>query len=136
MKLPTDKRLDTIFGVSDEVEDLPQTEVLSGELVKQEDETDADTEESIAMLKRLAGEGENMLSLLTQIASGSEKARDFEVAAGLMKATAEIAKSIIEEKRKSKMFDEPKEPTTVNNTLVLQSTEDLIRLIHQNTKNG
>jgi hypothetical protein len=137
MKLPADKRLDEIFGISEEIADTLPSTIIEAETVHPEPESDPDSEEAVELLKRLAIKGEDLLDELTLVAKSSEKARDYEVAAGLIRSLSDVAKSIIEEKRKDKMLSAPVEPQTVtNNTLVVQSTEDLIRMIHQQTKNG
>ena len=142
MKLPADKRLDEIFGISEEIADtLPSTIVEEERTQSVYDRTesvyDPDTEDAIELLKRTVITGEELLDNMKNVAISSEKARDYEVAAKLMSSVAEVARTIIEEKRKKAMLEAPAESkVTNNNTLVLQSTEDLLRLIHNSKKDA
>lgn len=135
MKLPADKRLDDIFGISEEIQDTLPSTIIEEEQASFEIEDDPDTEEAIELLKRTAITGEQLLDRIKDVAINSEKARDYEVAATLIKSVADVAKTIIEEKRKKQMLDEPPaSKVTNNNTLVLHSTEELLRLIHNSKK--
>lgn len=138
MKLPADKRLDEIFGISEEIQDtLPSTIVNEQPQIASEPETDPDVEDAVELLKRTAITGEGLLDRIKEVAINSEKARDYEVAATLMRSVADVAKTIIQEKQKKQMLEAPPESkVTNNNTLVLQSTEDLLRLIHNSKKDA
>jgi len=137
MKLPADRRLDEIFGVSEEIQDTLPSTIVEETTVDVEPETDPDVEEALELLKRTAITGEELLNQIKMVAISSEKARDYEVAATLIRSVSDVAKTIIDEKRKKQMLEAPVESTvTNNNTLVVQSTEDLLRMIHNSKKDA
>ena len=138
MQLPTDKRLDDIFDTSGEIEDLPVAhEEAQVPAVKTAVEHDPDVEEAIELLKRTAITGEDLFNTIADIATRSENARNYEVAATLMRSVTDIAKTIIEEKRKKAMLeDPPADKVTNNNTLIVQSTEDVLKNIYKKIQNG
>lgn len=138
MQLPTDRRLDEIFDTAGEIEDLPVVhEGASVPAVKEEVPHDPDVEEAIELLKRTAITGEDLFNTIADIATRSENARNYEVAATLMRSVTDIAKTIIEEKRKKAMLeDPPAERVTNNNTLIVQSTEDVLKNIYKKIQNG
>ena len=135
MQLPTDKRLDEIFDTAGEIEDLPVAHEEAQ--VPAEVEHDPDVEEAIELLKRTAVTGEDLFNTIADIATRSENARNYEVAATLMRSVTDIAKTIIEEKRKKAMLeDPPADRVTNNNTLIVQSTEDVLKNIYKKIQNG
>lgn len=133
MKLPTDKRLDEIFGIEDEETALVEAaETLP--VVYEEPEVDPDIKEQYQGMKDAIGTANELLETMARITVNSEKARDFEVATSLLKTVIDARKNVIEERRKILMDLEMKSAPVKDDappTLIVKSTDELLRMLSQ-----
>jgi len=69
---------------------------------------------------------------MLEIAKSSEHPRAFEVVNQLMKTMSDAQKDLLEVKKRQKELETPDKqegPTTVNNSLFVGSTEELLKMI-------
>jgi replication fork clamp-binding protein CrfC len=97
-----------------------------------------DTEYARENIKALIKKGVEALNTLIPIARESQKARDYEVAAALMKTLSDLNKDLLEiQKRKSDIEDQTGRSSTkinVDKAIVFSgSTTELIKLIKKTT---
>lgn len=94
-----------------------------------------DIEEAQTKIKGIIAVGEDILEEIVELAKQSEKARDYEVAAGIMKTLIDASKDLVDlSKKKYDSKTTPNNTTNVvNNNLVL-STADLLKMLKGETK--
>lgn len=88
-------------------------------------------------LYSLIEKGQEAINGILELASESEMPRAYEVAGQLIKNTGEIAEKLMNLQKSLKDIEEDKNtgPTTVNNSLFIGSTTELIKLLKQQTSN-
>lgn len=120
-----DKNLSDKFNLPVKLDDKPEGAVV---IPKTVDETSADFQyarENLYSINELSMEA---ITELKDLASSSQQARAYEVLATLIGRTIEINKAFLELRKQKKDLEEGPAPSTVNQNLVL-TTSDLNKLL-------
>ena len=101
-----------------------------------ENDLKSDYEKTRETLDELIEKGKIALDDIISIAKDSEKARDFEVAATMLKAVVEANQQVLDLHKKIRDIanykeNVPKGDTNINNTLFIGSTADLSKMLRE-----
>lgn len=97
-------------------------------------ESDKDYEYTRGNLYSLIEKGQQAISDILDVAQGSDSPRAYEVAGQLIKNVGDVTDKLIDLQQKMKKLkeEEPRGPSTVNNSVFIGSTADLQKLIKKN----
>ena len=136
------ENMDKFFDVVPQTETtLPSTEVLNSKPLVHEEDVIEDFENARNTHHELMAKGQEMVEDMLAIARESEKARDFEVAANLLKSLLDANKTILDLHNQTKQIigtpETKKENNskTINNTVFVGSTAELSKFMTDFKKN-
>ena len=90
----------------------------------------SDIEKAQDNIRSIMETGKDILEEIVELAKQSEKARDYEVAAGIMKTLIDANKDVVElSKKKHDSKIVPNNTTNVTNNNLVVSTADLLKMI-------
>lgn len=130
------------FEKIDEALEIEATSV-SKEIVKKskevlaksssDEESDKDYEYTRGNLYSLIEKGQEAIDNIMDLAQQSDSPRAYEVAGQLIKSVGDVTDKLIDLQQKMKKLKEedPKGPSTVNNSVFIGSTADLQKLLKQ-----
>jgi hypothetical protein len=131
--------LSDIFDIELTQTDKPLTEIKAEAQAKEIDSLEKQREYVKSNLIKLIERGMNSLADLNTIANASERSRDFEVMAGLIKTLVDTNIELlnVEVAHKPKLnIDSKQEASTINNnTVFVGSTKELASFLSKNNAN-